>query len=65
MPSLQKQIPMYADFPGYMNRLYRDLEMSYEPFDASGNYCVPHAPTVLNAFHWYRQKTRRLQEHTA
>ncbi len=65
MPQLRKQIPMYADFPGYINRLYRDLEMSYEPFDAAGNYCAAHAPTIPIAFHWYNQKTRRLREHTA
>lgn len=65
MPQLRQQIPMYANFSGYMNRLYRDLEMNYEPFDAAGNYCAPHAATVPNAFRWYHQKTKRYLENTA
>jgi len=58
MPFLRKEIPMYHNFPSYLNHIYRSLEMDYEPFDSSGNYVSPNAnlPEVEQAYRWYRQK---------
>ena len=58
MPSLKKEIPMYQDFPAYLNRIYQTLEMGYEPFDSSGNYVSPNAnaPEVAKAYLWYQKK---------
>ena len=63
MPRLKKQIPLYADFPTYMNELYRSLEMEYEPYSAQGAYTLPahkrnHAE---RAYHWYASKTEKVQ----
>ena len=57
MPSLKKEIPMYQDFPAYLNRIYQTLEMGYEPFDSNGNYVSPNAnaPEVAQAYHWYQK----------
>jgi hypothetical protein len=59
MPRLKKQIPIYADFPAYLNRIYRTLEMPYQPFDADGNYIKPNSnlKVVENAYRWYSKKT--------
>ena len=57
MPKLKKEIPLYADFPGYINNLYRDMQMGYTPFDTEGNYVLHrHAGRVKKAFQWYRKK---------
>ena len=58
MPSLKKEIPMYQDFPAYLNRIYQTLEMGYEPFDSNGNYVSPNAnnPEVAQAYNWYKKK---------
>lgn len=63
MPALQQRIAMYADFPAYLNQLYRTLEMPYVPFDAEGRYDTPnlHTPLVPRAYQWYREKTARFQ----
>ena len=57
MPSLKKEIPMYQDFPAYLNRIYQTLEMGYEPFDLNGNYVSPNAnaPEVAQAYQWYQK----------
>jgi len=57
MPSLKKEIPMYQDFPAYLNRIYQTLEMGYEPFDSNGNYVSPNAnnPEVAQAYNWYKK----------
>ena len=59
MPKLQKLIPMYADFKGYLNQLYRSMEMQYVPFDKAGRYDTPnlHTPQIETAYHWYADKT--------
>ena len=61
MPKLKKLIPMYADFQGYLNRLYRSMEMQYLPFDESGRYETPnlHSPQVATAYRWYSEKSRQ------
>ena len=60
MPLLRKKIPMYKNFPSYLNHIYRTLEMDYEPFDSGGNYVSPNANLleVEQAYHWYKQKCK-------
>jgi len=62
MPELKKNIPMYSDFCGYINHIYRTLEMTHVPFDEEGNYVNFHPDNEKtgNAFLWYSQKTRDL-----
>jgi len=61
MPKLEKLIPMYADFKGYLNHLYRSMEMHYVPFDEAGQYDTPnlHTPQIETAYNWYADKTRQ------
>jgi hypothetical protein len=58
MPCLKEDIPMYHNFPTYLNRIYKTLGMGYEPFDLNGNYISPNAnaPELLQAYHWYQEK---------
>lgn len=58
MPGLKEEIPMYQNFSDYLNRIYKTLEMGYEPFDSNGNYVSPNsnAPEVAQAYHWYQKK---------
>lgn len=60
MPELRKRIPMYSDFCGYINALYRTLQMPHTPFDNAGNYIQrdPQMQKAEKAFQWYSQKTR-------
>lgn len=60
MGRLKKQLPMYADFPAYLNAVYRSLEMDGAPFDNAGNFIKParRPRCVEYAYQWYRQKTR-------
>ena len=62
MPFLRKEIPMYRNFPSYLNHIYQTLEMDYEPFDSVGNYVSPNAnlPEVEQAYRWYKQKCKLL-----
>tara|TARA_Y100000588_G_C13974048_1_gene804268 strand:+ start:112 stop:534 length:423 start_codon:yes stop_codon:yes gene_type:complete len=62
MPLLRKKIPMYADFPGYINSLYGSMKMGRLPFGNSGTYQLPDnlAQKTSAAFRWYRDKTRQL-----
>ena len=64
MLRLKLKIPMYADWPGYLNRLYRSLEMGYEPFDKNGEYHSTHrqGPQVEEAFRWYLDKCRAMKK---
>ena len=61
MPKLKKLIPMYADFQGYLNRIYQSMEMRYVPFDEKGAYDTPnlHTPQIETAYRWYSEKTRQ------
>ncbi|PIQ95362.1 MAG: hypothetical protein COV67_15320 [Nitrospinae bacterium CG11_big_fil_rev_8_21_14_0_20_56_8] len=63
MPRLKQEIPLFSDFPAYMNRLYRNMEMPCEPFDAKGRY-VPrpaHADRTPYAYRWYAAQCARLR----
>ena len=64
MPELKKQLPIYGNFPVYLNAVYRALEMKYEPFDSSGNYIKPgiNPRRVENAYQWYSRKTPQILE---
>ena len=63
MPRLKKQIPLYADFPAYINGLYRSLEMDYAPYDAQGNYSLPaeKLEQTERAYNWYFDKTGKIK----
>ncbi len=63
MPELKKELPIYRDFPAYLNRLYQTLKMDYVPFDPAGKYISPNAdnPRVAVAFGWYSQKCEALK----
>jgi hypothetical protein len=58
MPFLKEEIPMYQNFPTYLNRIYKTLGMGYEPFESNGNYISPNAnaPEVAQAYQWYQKK---------
>ena len=58
MPGLQNEVPMYADFPSYINDIYRSLEMGYVPFDGDGKYIAPSLQSGRNeiACLWYARK---------
>ncbi len=60
MPLLKKKIPMYENFPSYLNHIYRSLKMDYEPFDSGGNYISPNvnSPEVKQAYSWYKKKCK-------
>ncbi|MGV7220869.1 MAG: hypothetical protein ACQ9MH_05035 [Nitrospinales bacterium] len=64
MPRLKTQIPLYADFPAYMNDLYQSLEMEKVPFDAKGKYIS--SPEKLDqtekAYNWYCQKSNKVKK---
>ena len=62
MPGLKKKLPMYADFPAYINNLYRELDMGYVPFDTEGNFIsAKNSGTVKHAFNWYSAKCGTLK----
>jgi hypothetical protein len=67
MPKLKKIIPMYADFKGYLNQLYRSMEMQYVPFNEAGQYDTLnlHTPQIETAYQWYADKTRRFARRIA
>ncbi|MEC7641122.1 MAG: hypothetical protein VYC17_03100 [Nitrospinota bacterium] len=62
MPELRKNIPMYINFCGYINRIYQTLRMSHVPFDNNGNYIdrKPSNKKLDHAFRWYNHKVRSL-----
>lgn len=59
MPRLKLQLPMYADFNGYINDIYRTQQMGYVPFDKEGRYETPnlHTPMIEEAYCWYSTRT--------
>ena len=67
MPRLKTEIPMYQDFPSYINSIYATLGMSYAPFDKEGQYISPNGKlkTVEVAYRWYKQKCELLKQNTA
>lgn len=58
MPKLRNELPMYRDFPAYMNRIHQALRMKYIPFDSQGNYIPPNAndSRIKTAYRWYNKK---------
>ncbi len=64
MAYLKEKIPMYQNFPSYLNHIYETLEMGYEPFDSDGNYISRNAnlPEVKQAYRWYQQKCKALRQ---
>lgn len=60
MPVLKEKIPMYRNFPAYLNHIYQTLKMDYEPFDSDGNFVSPNAssPEVEQAYLWYKRKCK-------
>jgi hypothetical protein len=63
MPELKTKIPMYRDFPSYINSIYETLQMSYLPFDEEGQYVSPYTESKETeyAYHWYKQKCDSLK----
>jgi hypothetical protein len=66
MPKLKQQIPLYRDFPNYMNQLYQTLQMDRQPFDKSGEYISRSSgkSRTESAFIWYSEKTKSLLQLT-
>ncbi|MEE9258853.1 MAG: hypothetical protein V3U37_04875 [Nitrospinaceae bacterium] len=65
MPQLKKELPIYADFPSYINNLYRELQMGYVPFDENGNYVSrKNHGRVEKAFQWYSSRCNALKKST-
>ncbi|MFQ5443594.1 MAG: hypothetical protein ACE5EK_03145 [Nitrospinales bacterium] len=62
MPRLRKILPIYRDFPQYMNQIYRSLEMPGVRFDEEGKYIHPslQTPKVEKAYDWYSQKSQKI-----
>ncbi len=63
MPQLKNELPIYRDFPAYINRIHQTLQMKHVPFDSEGKYISPHAnnPTIEVAYDWYAQKCEALK----
>ena len=63
MPELKSQIPMYQDFPSYINSIYEKLQMGYNPYDKNGKYISPNAESneVQFSYDWYKKKCSNLQ----
>lgn len=63
MPQLKSEIPMFRDFPDYLNRIYQTLQMGYAPFDSGGGYRIPgkNIPKVEHAYFWYSRKCEELK----
>lgn len=62
MPGLKAEIPMYQDFPSYINSIYETLKMGYVPFDKEGQYISAKSKEVEHAYHWYKQKCESLKQ---
>ncbi len=58
MPALRESLPMYKDFPGYLNHIYESLEMGHVPYDSKGRYQNSAIPKSLiqSASNWYQDK---------
>ena len=63
MPYLKEKIPMYQNFPAYLNHIYQTLKMDYKPFDSDGSFVSPNAnsPEVEQAYLWYQNKCVQLK----
>lgn len=63
MPKLKNELPIYHDFPAYINRIHKTLQMEYVPFDSQGKYISPNAnnPKVEVAYRWYTRKCEVLK----
>ena len=63
MPKLKNELPIYHDFPAYINRIHQTLQMKYIPFDSEGKYISPNAnnPKVKVAYRWYSKKCETLK----
>ncbi len=64
MPQLKTEIPMYRDFPSYLNSIYETLKMGYVPFGRDNQYISPNAnlKEVEFAYRWYKQKCALLKQ---
>ena len=64
MPDLKREVPMYQDFPSYLNSIYETLKMGYVPFDKNNNYISPSANLnkVKLTYNWYKQKCELLRQ---
>jgi len=63
MPKLQRELPMYHDFPAYINRIHQVLQMKHMPFDSQGNYISQnsnHSRTEI-AYRWYQRKCEEVK----
>ena len=63
MPKLKNELPIYRDFPAYINRIHQTLQMKYVPFDSQGKYISPNANNRKTevAYRWYTQKCDALK----
>ena len=63
MPNLINELPIFHDFPAYINRIHQTLKMEYIPFDSQGKYISPNAndPIVEAAYRWYSQRCEVLK----
>jgi hypothetical protein len=63
MPDLKNKVPMYKNFPAYINDLYRSLEMGYLPFGGEGDFASEtlHSPRTEAACHWYKEKCETIK----
>jgi len=62
MPALKIELPIYRDFPAYINDIYRTLEMGYVPYDSQGRYCSreERLESAQRAYHWYRGSREKI-----
>jgi len=62
MPQLKKTLPIYSDFPAYINQLYKDMEMPHAPFNGQGKYQMHPERKIFAemAYQWYRNKCKTL-----
>lgn len=63
MPELKKELPIYHDFPAYINGIYRTLEMDYVPYDLQGRYSPPEGgkANAERAYLWYSAKSEKIK----
>ena len=63
MPKLKRELPMYRDFPAYINHIHKTLQMKYSPFDSHGNYISPNVNNSKTeiAYRWYSKKCEELK----
>ena len=66
MSDLKNKVPMYKNFPAYINDLYRSLEMGYLPFGGEGDFASEtlHSPRTEAACHWYKEKCETIKTQT-